>query len=399
MESKYTIKSKYDAAYNEALGLIKEDRLPEAREAFRRAMECSVQLIEMSFGTEKEIYTSNARRIRDHMTQIDDKLSKPATAGGGAAYATDKTKTEEKKEQPKTEAEDAKPHTDADELLESDEVAAALDKLMALEGLHSVKEEVKKLVAQIRVQQRRVREGFPELKLSRHMIFRGNPGTGKTTVARIMADIFRALGILSKGHLVEVDRGSLVAGYVGQTAIQTTEKINEALGGILFVDEAYGLSTGGSNDFGQEAINTILKAMEDHRDDLVVIAAGYTDEMQVFLESNSGLASRFTKKITFEDYDAQSMMRIFRSMCKKSGFLLSEEAEQGVMECLEYMHETRTRTFGNARSVRNLFEKILENQTVRISENVEEISTEELATIEVDDLPALEELSELEKQE
>lgn len=233
-------------------------------------------------------------------------------------------------------------------------------------GLTAVKKEVKNLISMVTVYQLRKDHDLPTTDLSLHMVFSGNPGTGKTTVARLMARIYHALGILSKGQLVEVDRSGLVAGYVGQTALKTSKVIDSALGGVLFIDEAYALNGRAENDFGQEAIDTILKAMEDHRDDLVVIVAGYDDLMDDFIHSNPGLESRFNRYLHFEDYTVDEMMRIFESQCKKGCYELENETRRMVRE---YIIDANTNSisFGNARGVRNIFEQILVHQANRLA--------------------------------
>ena len=194
-------------------------------------------------------------------------------------------------------------------------------------GLSAVKREVKDLINLAAVERLRRQHGLPTADMSLHMVFSGNPGTGKTTIARLMARVYHSLGILSKGQLVEVDRSGLVAGYVGQTAIKTRKVIDSALGGVLFIDEAYALNGGGANDFGQEAIDTLLKAMEDHRDDLVVIVAGYDGLMDEFIHSNPGLESRFNRFLHFADYTAEELLAIFRMQCEKGCYILEPEAE------------------------------------------------------------------------
>ena len=199
-------------------------------------------------------------------------------------------------------------------------------------GLESVKKEVKNLINLATVHKMRKENGLPVTELSLHMVFSGNPGTGKTTIARLMARIYHSLGILSKGQLVEVDRSGLVAGYVGQTAIKTSKAVEKALGGVLFIDEAYALNSGSGNDFGQEAIDTLLKAMEDHRNDLVVIAAGYDGLMDVFIHSNPGLESRFNRFLHFEDYSPEELLEIFRMQCRKGCYELEEDAAGALEE-------------------------------------------------------------------
>ena len=233
-------------------------------------------------------------------------------------------------------------------------------------GLDAVKQEVRNLINLVTVYRLRKENGLPTTDLSLHMVFSGNPGTGKTTVARLMARIYHSLGILSKGQLVEVDRSGLVAGYVGQTAIKTRKVIDSALGGVLFIDEAYALNGRSENDFGQEAIDTILKAMEDHRDDLVVILAGYDGLMDDFIHSNPGLESRFNRFLHFDDYTPEELLQIFERQCEKGCYTLAEDAREPVKDALEEASADAV-SFGNARGVRNLFEKILTAQANRLA--------------------------------
>jgi stage V sporulation protein K len=262
--------------------------------------------------------------------------------------------------------------------------------LNALVGLERVKSEVKQLVNYLKVQQMRLAKGMPALPISRHIVFYGNPGTGKTTVARLIAQIYRALEILSTGNLVETDRAGLVAGYVGQTALKVKEVVNKALGGILFIDEAYSLTSGDGEDFGREAVETLLKMMEDHRHDLVVVAAGYTTKMDEFLSSNPGLRSRFNKFIHFEDYTAEQLKEIFKSFCKKADFILTPAAEEKLIEVFNILTAFRDESFGNARLARNLFEATINKQANRIV-SLPEINEAVLSTIEAADIPEAEE--------
>ena len=261
----------------------------------------------------------------------------------------------------------------------------SIDDLDGLIGLNSVKEEVKTLRNYIIIQQEREKKGLKTTPVSYHCVFTGNPGTGKTTVARIVADVYRSLGVLKKGHLVETDRSGLVADYVGQTATKTNKIIDRALDGVLFIDEAYSLATGGDNDYGKEAIATLLKRMEDNRDRLVVILAGYSDEMKQFIDSNPGLQSRFNRYIHFPDYNADELFQIFEANCKKNDYVMTDEAKTALKSLLEKAVAEKDMNFGNARFVRNLFEKTLERQANRLSKQ-ENLSKEMLTEITIEDL-------------
>ncbi|MDL2206651.1 AAA family ATPase [Eubacteriales bacterium OttesenSCG-928-N13] len=251
-------------------------------------------------------------------------------------------------------------------------------------GLDNIKQEVKSLINMVTVYNLRKQHELPTLDMSLHMVFTGNPGTGKTMVARLMARIYKCLGILQQGQLIEVDRGGLVAGYVGQTAIKTGEAIKKALGGVLFIDEAYALNGGGESDFGQEAIDTLLKAMEDHRDDLIVIVAGYDHLMEKFIHSNPGLESRFNRYLHFKDYTTQEMMQIFAFQCKKGFYKLGEHALDAVKRYIEAENQSGI-TFGNARGVRNIFENVLVQQNNRLA-GMDSITKQDLMTITEQDV-------------
>lgn len=259
-----------------------------------------------------------------------------------------------------------------------------LNELNSLIGMDSLKRDVKELIDLVQMQKYREEKGLKSMPLSLHLVFSGNPGTGKTSVARILANIYREIGILEKGQLVEVDRADLVAGYVGQTAIKTKEKIQEAMGGILFIDEAYTLNKSG-NDFGQEAIDTILKAMEDARDKFIVIVAGYPDLMNTFINSNPGLRSRFNKTIYFPDYNSDELYEIFMKFCDDYDYYISDDAKRDVKFIIEEMERQKESNFANARDIRNYFEKVISNQASRAM-NDKNLSGGAMMTITSEDL-------------
>ena len=242
-----------------------------------------------------------------------------------------------------------------------------LSKLDALVGLAPVKKEVRKLISFIQIQKKRKESGLKAAPVSYHCVFTGNPGTGKTTVARIIADVYRELGVVRRGHLVETDRSGLIGEYVGQTAVKTNKIVDAALDGVLFIDEAYSLVQGGQNDYGREAIATLIKRMEDDRERLVVILAGYTGEMREFIETNPGLRSRFNRYIDFPDYSAAELSAIFLSLAAKSEYRCDEDVRASITDVMERAVRGKDCTFGNARYARNLFESAIERQAVRLS--------------------------------
>ena len=267
------------------------------------------------------------------------------------------------------------------------DVKALLAPIDALIGLDAVKGELRGLVSLMQVRRQRQAKGLPVPDVSLHMVFTGNPGTGKTTVARLLGEVYRGLGVLAKGHVVEVDRADLVAGVVGGTALKVKDAVERALDGILFVDEAYALARSDDpKDYGREAIDALLKLMEDRRDRLVVIVAGYTDEMLDFIAANPGLESRFNKYIHFPDYDGGELLAIFRQMCAKNAYSLSADAEQTAERLFAEMYRRRDEQFGNGRTVRNLFEDVLTAHAMRVAE-LPDPQPDQLSTIEAADLP------------
>src|SRR6187551_2478661 len=283
----------------------------------------------------------------------------------------------------------------ADQLdsLRKPEPARTLDELQAeldsLTGLETVKEQVHALVAFLQVQAERQRHGLPEVATSQHLVFLGNPGTGKTTIARLLAHMYRAMGLLRRGHLVEVDRAGLVGEYVGMTAIKTDRAVRRALDGVLFIDEAYALARPGHHrgvDFGAEAIETLLKRMEDHRHRLVVIVAGYPTLMHQFLDSNPGLRSRFARELTFQDYSTDELVAITERFADENEYRLTEGAVEALRRIFD--RAPRGEGFGNARYARTIFEQALNHQALRLASELEHLDTAELTSLESTDFEA-----------
>lgn len=389
MNAEYVLiaaKAMYDKAEREA-----GYGMPSAAQAYRAAAKKYRQAAELVAGKKGE-YTAMAEECEQKASgsftggnassgmgstpRSNTTVGKPGQSGGNKT-------SEEQSSGPRAE----KP---TEELT----VEEALGRLNSLVGLPGVKQKVSSWVSQVQFFKLRQEQGLPVPEgFSYHLVFTGNPGTGKTTVARLMAQIYRALGILREGQLVEVARNDLVAGYIGQTAIKTQEAVEKALGGVLFVDEAYMLNGGeGGKDFGQEAIDTILKAMEDHRDELVVIMAGYVEPMEKLIETNTGLKSRFNTVIDFEDYTSDELYKIFYGFCKKNSYKLSADAEKLIRHNFEVLYESRDKFFGNARTARNTFQAVVQNQAARLMKNAGAISKDAMITIEKEDIPAVKDM-------
>ena len=286
-------------------------------------------------------------------------------------------------ETPKTEQVEKKDSVIVNEPLAGDPYKE-LDDLI---GLESVKKEVRSLANFVKLQKQREAKGLKTAKVSYHLVFYGSPGTGKTTVARIIGRIYKDLGVLKKGHTVETDRSGLVAKYLGQTALKTDTVVQQAIHGVLFIDEAYALvpEDGNGQDYGQEAISTLLKRMEDYRDSLVVIIAGYRNEMQRFIDSNPGLQSRFNRYIDFPDYTGAELTDIFKMYMKKNQYTLAPDAENYLREQLDYAVAHKDRNFGNARFARNVFEKSIQQQANRLAGQTN-LDKARLTELTVDDL-------------
>lgn len=267
----------------------------------------------------------------------------------------------------------------------NDKIEIILAELEALVGLANVKKIIYEIRAFVQIQKKRASKGLIAQPNVLHMIFKGNPGTGKTTVARILGKLFKELGVLQKGHLIEIERADLVGEYIGQTAQKTREQVKRSLGGILFIDEAYSLARGGEKDFGKEAIDSLVKAMEDHKDNLILILAGYKEEMDLFMQTNPGLRSRFPIHIDFPDYQIEELMEIALIMFKDRQYDLSPYAETKLSLAIQKKIVFGHRYSGNARMVRNIVEKTIRQQAVRLMHN-QELSTEELLTLEAEDL-------------
>ncbi len=331
------------------------------------------EIISMQLNLIRSMTENNMRRIGSDFWG-DGRADKPTPAAkSNEAPVTSAKQTETKTDVPPEE-----------KIPPKEDIAALKVELSSYIGLSAVKSEVENLINMATVYGMRREHGLPTADMSLHMVFSGNPGTGKTMIARFMARVYHSLGILSKGQLIEVDRSGLVAGYVGQTAIKTSKVLERAKGGVLFIDEAYTLTSKEGNDFGYEAVDTILKAMEDNREDLVVIVAGYIDRMETFIDSNPGLQSRFNKYLHFEDYSGEEMTDIFLMQCEKNCYTPDGDAVDAIREYLRMASE-EAGEFGNARGVRNAFEKVLSAQANRLAA-MPDITREELMRITKEDV-------------
>lgn len=334
-------------------------------------------------------YTENIEKyLREHgLYEAGKGPIKVTPKADQAATSSNAKTTSSTSSNPKSALEAMKGQLNKDEVSEEDvTLEDLLAELNELTGLDEVKKEIKTMINLLKVKKLREERGMKQPEMSLHMVFSGNPGTGKTTVARLLARIYKCLKVLPKGHLVEVDRSGLVDGYVGQTAIKTKGVVESALGGVLFIDEAYTLTAGkDGKDFGQEAVDTILKMMEDNRDNLIVIVAGYTDLMKEFVDSNPGLRSRFNKYIFFNDYSGQQLYDIFLSMCKKQEYEPNEAGKKYAKEYLAEKSDNRDENFANAREVRNYIERAIARQASRIVK-LDEVSDKQLKTLTKSDL-------------
>ncbi len=323
-----------------------------------------------------EVYSAESDRVVDTVTKVCDAILSADYADEREIERLSEVTSYLREKAVKVEADinataaqDA--HTANQHRPQIEQDVATLDETLAdlhrLIGLDDIKQEVETLANLARVFSMRKEQGLPVPEMSMHLVFSGNPGTGKTTVARLVSKIYGHLGLLSSGHLVEVDRSGLVGGYVGQTATKVRDVVDSAVGGVLFIDEAYALSGRGENDFGSEAIETLLKLMEDNRDDLVVIVAGYENEMRGFLRSNPGLNSRFSRQLLFRDYSADELVEIFHAMAAKAHYELSTDAEASLVQAVSDIWTHRAENFANAREVRNLFERAISAQANRLA--------------------------------
>lgn len=375
MENKDYLERIYKTNYECALKYCQQKNWTEARKSLETAGQAILKISQIVYGTDKERYMANAKSLAQLLQEVKSREqasgNQPATPSGGGASAvkTQQKSDEQKKDEP------AKPKPTVEQ---------ALKELYELEGLKGVKDQVSQYVGIVKNRQERIANNLPVPPFSYHLIFTGNPGTGKTTVARIMAKIFCALGICEKPDVVEVVASDLIGEYVGHTANKTKKVVDKAKGGVLFLDEAYRLVEEGTKNFGQEAIGEILTEMENNRDSLIVIAAGYEDDMAEFVKANDGLPSRFKTTLSFADYNGEEMFRIFQNMCKKYEYQLTPAAESMMKQKLNDLYTNRTKIFANARDVRNKFELIYANQASRMASTPH--TAEDLKIFDVQDL-------------
>ena len=370
VENKDYLKRTYDVNFECALKYCQHKNWAEARQSLKNAAQAIIKLVNITYGAEKEFYTAKAKSIAELLAKIPADNAQPAPIAGGGQSAQ-KPGEEKKDDQPKADV--PKPT-----------IEEALEELYALEGLKGVKDTVVSYIAMVKTRQEREANGLPVPPFSYHLVFTGNPGTGKTTVARIMSKIFCALNICEKPEVVEVVASNLIGEYVGHTANKTKKVIDSAKGGVLFLDEAYRLVDEGTKNFGVEAIGEILTEMENNRDKLIVIAAGYAEDMKRFLKANDGLPSRFKTTIDFADYNGEEMYRIFDKMCKKYKYSVTAEAQEILKNKFNYMYMNRGVGFANARDVRNMFEQVYASQSTRLANTPH--TEAELSVIEAIDL-------------